>query len=646
MRRLVLCALLVACGSSQKGLTDDGDLDHDGITNAEEGYKENVDSDGDGIPDYRDLDSDGDGIPDQVEAGDADLTTPAVDTDGDGTPDFRDTDSDGDGLTDTDELGGNWEVVDTDQDGVPDFQDLDSDGDGISDSQEGNALVDSDGDGTPDFRDLDSDNDGIPDSCEAGDADLTTPPVDNDQDGIPDYLDVDSDGDGIADKEEDKNGNCKLDAGESSPTSQDTDGDGVPDLVEKVAGTDPNDSTSTIPSTDFYFVLPFQGAHGDGNLTFATNIRDADVFISIDNTGSFDGEQANVQSTLQSTIIPQVSAVIANPAFGVGRFRDFPVDPYGLTGDRPYVLEQPITTDVSKVVTAIANLPTPSGGLDIPEAGYEALYQWGTGAGIEAFAMPPFQSNTPSGIGGAGFRKDALPIIVHITDSISHAPADYSNFSSSVAGRDQVVKAMNLIGARVIGINSLENQGTMYEPRAQLEDLAVATKAMIPPDSSGACATGVGGSAHAPVTVGGQMMCPLVFDVDTDGSGLGSLIVDGIQQLAALGALDISTRKIGKTMGEKGETLPAGTTTADFIKSITPVAPPPMGATIDGDVFKNVQPGSPVTFKLDAYNDFVEETDADQVFTLDIQILGDNVTVLDTRKVFIIVPKYIPQPIG
>ena len=142
------------------------------------------------------------------------------------------------------------------------------------------------------------------------------------------------------------------------------------------------------------------------------------------------------------------------------------------------------------------------------------------------------------------------------------------------------------------------------------------------------------------------MVCPLVFDVSTDGSGLGSLIVDAIQQLASLAALDISTRKVGKTAGENGEVIPAGSTTADFIKSITPVAPPPAGATIDGDIFRSVQPGSPVTFKLDAYNDFVEQTDKDQVFTLDIQILGDNVTVLDTRKVFIIVPKTIPQPVG
>ena len=55
-------------------------------------------------------------------------------------------------------------------------------------------------------------------------------------------------------------------------------------------------------------------------------------------------------------------------------------------------------------------------------------------------------------------------------------------------------------------------------------------------------------------------------------------------------------------------------------------------------------PGSKVTFHLTAYNDFVPATNNDQLFTIDIQILGDAVTLLDTRKVYVIVPKEIVQP--
>ncbi|MEQ9325173.1 MAG: hypothetical protein RIF41_38765, partial [Polyangiaceae bacterium] len=59
-----------------------GDADGDGISDADEGKAANVDTDGDGNPDYLDLDSDDDGIDDSVEGGDGDLNTAPVDSDG------------------------------------------------------------------------------------------------------------------------------------------------------------------------------------------------------------------------------------------------------------------------------------------------------------------------------------------------------------------------------------------------------------------------------------------------------------------------------------------------------------------------------------------------------------------------------------
>ncbi len=136
------------------------------------------DTDGDGLPDYRDLDSDNDTIPDVTEANlpnpdsDAQLgkgNPPTVDSsgraagagvvpvdiDGDGTPDYRDLDSDGDGKSDLVEAGGG----DADGDGrVDGFTDVNGDGldDRVSPLTGGKplALPDSDGDGTPDFRDI------------------------------------------------------------------------------------------------------------------------------------------------------------------------------------------------------------------------------------------------------------------------------------------------------------------------------------------------------------------------------------------------------------------------------------------------------------------------------------------------------------
>jgi len=627
---IALVIALVGCGA------DNGDRDGDSISNGDEGG-ESIDTDGDGFPDYRDLDSDADGIPDATEAGDAELGSPPVDSDGDGTPDYLDRDSDGDTITDTDELDGTFAVVDTDGDGAPDHLDLDSDADGIPDAIEAidadlaTGPRDTDRDGVSNFRDLDSDGDCISDRIEAGA--VPESPVDTDGDGAHDFVDADSDADGIADRDEDKNCDGMVNAGESSPTSSDTDGDGTPDLVEVVAGSDPNDPGSNIPPGDFYFVLPYQTG-GQGILDFSTTVQQADVFFSVDTTGSFQQEIDAIRAALATTIVPGISAVIPNAAFGVGRFEDFPVAPHGLAGDKPFELLQPITTNVAAVSAALTALAPASGGLDVPESGYESLFQWATGAGMSDFAIAPF---APPGIGGVGFRSSSLPIIVQITDARSHLPGEYSFATHSEAN---AIAALTTLGIRVVGVDSLENVGTALDPRAQLEALAIATSAIIPPNAAGQCATGVGGALRSPVDVGGGVLrCPVVFDVQPDGSGLGTLIVDAIVQLATLGTLDISTATRGQLMGLRGEILPVGTTTADFITSITPVAPPPAGATILGNVFLGVTPGSTVKFTLVAFNDFVLETTEDQLFAIDIDVVGDLVTVLDIRRVFVIVPR-------
>lgn len=180
--------------------TDGGGLE-DGIEDADrDGQKDawesdpndptdDVDSDGDGIPDVvddlvgvgDDFDSDGDGLNDSAEG--------FTNSDSDDLPDFADPDSDDDGL-----LDGVEGTNDPDADGAPNFRDLDSDNDGVPDAEEGDfdqdgELDDSDSDGTPDLEDTDSDDDLILDGDEYGDVDC---------DGIPNRIDLD-DEDGFCD---------------------------------------------------------------------------------------------------------------------------------------------------------------------------------------------------------------------------------------------------------------------------------------------------------------------------------------------------------------------------------------------------------------------------------------------------------------
>lgn len=121
--------------------------------------------------------------------------------------------------------------------GIP--GDHDADGDSITDADEGRfdlPVTDSDGDTIPDYHDVDSDDDTIPDIVEAGDLDLTTPPVDSDSDTTPDFRDTDSDDNGIPDGTE---GTVDADEdGAADYIDPDNDGDGIDDVTE--IGDDPS----------------------------------------------------------------------------------------------------------------------------------------------------------------------------------------------------------------------------------------------------------------------------------------------------------------------------------------------------------------------------------------------------------------------
>ncbi len=92
-------------------LTED---DNDGVPAALEGQDPNgdgnfddaIDTDGDGIPDYKDADDDGDNVLTKNENPDPNgdgILDDAQDTDGDGTPDYLDDDDDGDDVLTRDE---------------------------------------------------------------------------------------------------------------------------------------------------------------------------------------------------------------------------------------------------------------------------------------------------------------------------------------------------------------------------------------------------------------------------------------------------------------------------------------------------------------------------------------------------------------
>jgi hypothetical protein len=185
-----------------------------------------------------------------------DVRTGGTDTDGDGLTnacgerffgtDPSDADSDDDGLSDGREassLGTDPLDADSDDDVLGDGCEVqggnptdplsaDTDADALSDGEEDanhNCARDA---GETDPTDADSDNDVLGDGCERNGSNPTSPLV------------ADHDGDGLLDGQEDTNGNCALDPGETDPTDSDSDDDGLGDGLEVRGGTDPLDPDS------------------------------------------------------------------------------------------------------------------------------------------------------------------------------------------------------------------------------------------------------------------------------------------------------------------------------------------------------------------------------------------------------------------
>lgn len=252
--------------SNSDGVVDGPDADNDGIrdsADADDGVfgdpnagDSPIDTDGDLVPDFRDLDSDNDSINDITEGG----STGIVDGDSDGVVDGGDGDNDGirDSADANDSLFGDPDLtdspIDTDEDGIVDYIDLDSDNDGIYDLVESGVTgaIDANADGRVDGPD--SDNDGIMDTVDANDGVFGDPEVDvpNNTDGdiVPDYRDLDSDNDGISDVIEadgtDANGDDIAD-GTINPTTgiPSTAGTGLtPPNTDGTGGTDPYDLDS------------------------------------------------------------------------------------------------------------------------------------------------------------------------------------------------------------------------------------------------------------------------------------------------------------------------------------------------------------------------------------------------------------------
>ncbi|MCB9634873.1 MAG: hypothetical protein H6721_22330 [Sandaracinus sp.] len=385
-------------------------------------------------------------------------------------------------------------------------------------------------------------------------------------------------------------------------------------------GTDP-----LLPPADLEVVLPYYGEEVVLDRNVEGRPGRLDVHFSIDTTGSFGGEIDALQAELRSSIIPSLEERVDDVAFGVSRFEDFPLSPFGATTDTPFELLGEISTRRADALTAVARLDQPLGhGGDGPESGFEALYQIATGDGLFANGRQWIQPYAGGGAGGVGFRDGAIRTVVHVTDAASHRADDYATTIPTAHGYTDAVGALRALGVRVLGVASHPTA------RADLEALANATDAIVAAEG-GVCRTGLNGASMPPV--GGS--CPLVFDIESDGSGLTDAVVDAI-----IGLLDATSwREVYARADDRlgfvqsilatGATVPSGVT-------------PPISADlrpVDGedDTYQDVRAGTSLGFQARLRNTTVPPADYDQVFRIQLEIVGDD-AILDVVTVRVIVP--------
>jgi hypothetical protein len=437
------------------------------------------------------------------------------------------------------------------------------------------------------------------------------------------------------------------------------------------------DQTSDQP--DFFFVLPYEDDAGPQTkqLTFGTDVKKLDVFFNMDTTVSMGDEITNLRDSLTTVVLPGIDAQVDDAQYGVGAFEDFPIDPYGESDctygaaggpDQPFELFAEITSDVLTVQSAVSAL-APFGeaigcGADMPESGIEALYQIATGTGLNAPGDTLVASNN-SGVGGVGFREDSMPVIVQVTDAISHDPVDntcsdelYTDPGVLAVAHDtqETMQALNDICARVIQVAT--TGGAVCSAQADGIEWNTATGAIVPPEAwnvaghpagcnNGECCTGLNGAGVSPI----NGMCPLTYLASSNGTGVDSSIVAGIEMVSRYALFDVTREWDGVATDIDGVALPAGTSTADFIRAVVPASHGPVpvpgvpNPTLTPTAFQDVVPDTDVTFDVEAYNDFVPQGPDPRLFVATIRILADDCGTLDERDVFILVPpEALPKP--
>jgi hypothetical protein len=169
-------------------------------------------------------------------------------------------------------------------------------------------------------------------------------------------------------------------------------------------------------------------------------VGNVDALFLIDNSGSYGDDMPQIQAQA-AAVTAKIQAAFPTARFGLATFRDFPFSPFGQSGDTAFQVVLPFTSNVGNFLTALAGIPSPDGGVDGPEAQYEAVFQALTGLGRDLdgdnIAGNSPGEIAPSSLGWVAGRHRLLYLL---TDADFH-DSDTESYPGTVkkaAGRNTV----------------------------------------------------------------------------------------------------------------------------------------------------------------------------------------------------------------
>ncbi len=439
---------------------------------------------------------------------------------------------------------------------------------------------------------------------------------------------------------------------------------GVTTVVHAEAEGARGDTTLTIvqlrktgPKRDFFFVEPYGGAPIPDRdvLEFGTNIKQVDVAISEDTTGSMGGSLTNLKTNITTTLLPSLVKAIPSVGMAIAYHDDYPVGGYGssgcggsLPGDLPVGVIQVVTTSLT-IAQAAANKLELHCGSDGPEAQVSSMWHLLNGKQLQwTGGSVPLHKPKPGTFGGVDFRPGSLPVVVEITDVSWHdvAKDPYGSDVISPPSVADLKKEFVRTNARFVDITN----GAYSAPEDQANDLSDGSKSHIPKAAfgkcptagAGPCCTGIDGEGRAATGPGGS--CRLNF-LHNSGAGVSASIVKAIQAISVGSQFDVTA------VPSNDPTNADGVDATQFIQALRAMEEGdgadclPHGANdTDGDgvkdTFLSVVVGTPVCFEvIPKINTTVKPKAEAQFFNAFIDVLGMPGSVkLDSRLVGFEVP--------